>query len=258
MAFLAKTLPMLAMLGGVIAVLMVGSPGPLYKAGIMQLGMVFDLLRYGLFVGGGAAALGVLGILFRIGTGQGSFLAGAGGLVLGGVAAFFVLSFVTAAREVPPIHDITTDTDSPPQFVAAIPLREADGASNPPEYVGDEPEPGDTGRTIREAQLAYYTDLGPLYLDTDENFAFTAAIATVGEMGWDLTEAASDDGRIEAVATTAWYGFKDDIVIRVAGQPDGTTRVDVRSKSRVGVSDVGANAARIQEFLDALSARTGG
>ena len=70
-------------------------------------------------------------------------------------------------------------------------------------------------------------------------------------MGWDLVASDPASGRIEATDTTFWFGFKDDIVIRVAAAPGGS-RVDIRSLSRVGVSDVGTNAARIRKYLTAL------
>jgi len=66
--------------------------------------------------------------------------------------------------------------------------------------------------------------------------------------GWDLVSADSSAGRIEATATTAWFGFKDDVVVRIRSEGTGS-RVDVRSLSRVGGSDVGTNARRIREFL---------
>jgi uncharacterized protein (DUF1499 family) len=70
-------------------------------------------------------------------------------------------------------------------------------------------------------------------------------------MGWDLVASDPAGLRIEATDTTFWFGFKDDVVIRVTPQPNGS-RVDVRSLSRVGVGDIGANAARIRKYLAAL------
>ena len=68
-------------------------------------------------------------------------------------------------------------------------------------------------------------------------------------MGWEIVASDPAAGRIEATDTTFWFGFKDDVVVRVAAAPDGS-RVDVRSLSRVGLSDVGTNAARIRKYLD--------
>jgi uncharacterized protein (DUF1499 family) len=72
-------------------------------------------------------------------------------------------------------------------------------------------------------------------------------------MGWEIVAADPATGRIEATATTFWYGFKDDVVVRV-GAGNGGSVIDVRSKSRVGRSDLGANASRIRTYLEALKA----
>ena len=85
--------------------------------------------------------------------------------------------------------------------------------------------------------------------------AFDRALAQVRELGWEISGSAPAEGRIEAVDTTFFFGFKDDVVIRLR-PAEGGTRVDVRSKSRVGVGDLGANAARIRRLLDALRTRT--
>jgi len=255
---IARITPGLALAVGVLALALVAGPGPGYKYGIIPLPTVFDMLKYGAMVGMAAGGLGVIAILARLMSGQGALALALIGLLFGVAATGFVMNFRAQATAVPPIHDITTDTENPPQFVAAIALREAAGAVNPPDYVGNEPEPGDTGHTIREAQLAYYPDLQSVFLDADPGVVSAAILATIEEMGWDLIEANTLEGRFEAIDTTFWYGFKDDVVIRMDPQRDGAVRVDVRSKSRVGVSDVGANAARIREFLGALTARTGG
>ncbi len=86
---------------------------------------------------------------------------------------------------------------------------------------------------------------------------FEAALAAAEAMGWEIVAAEPGSGRIEAVATTTWFGFKDDVVIRVSDAP-GRTKVDVRSVSRVGRSDVGANAERIRAFQERLANRLEG
>ncbi|PKM01303.1 MAG: hypothetical protein CVV17_07675, partial [Gammaproteobacteria bacterium HGW-Gammaproteobacteria-7] len=135
------------------------------------------------------------------------------------------------ARSVPPIHDITTDLGDPPTFEAILPLR-AD-APNPAEYGGEE---------IAAQQRAAYPDIVPLRLEGPTAAAFTRALEAAREMGWEIIAADSARGRIEAVATTRWFGFIDDVVVRIS--EDGSrSRIDVRSVSRVGRSDVGANAS---------------
>lgn len=150
--------------------------------------------------------------------------------------------FVQKARGVPAIHDISTDTTHPPVFVDVIPLRQAGGAANPPEY---------PGATVASEQKKAYPDLAPADFNFPPEEIFREALAAARAMGWEIVAERPAEGRIEATATTAWFGFKDDIVIRITPL-DAGTRVDVRSKSRVGRSDVGANAARIRDYLGKL------
>jgi len=147
------------------------------------------------------------------------------------------------ARGTPGIHDITTDTDNPPAFVAVVPLRAVD-AQNPPEYSGPE---------AAAAQKQAFPDLQPLYVSRPANVVFAAARDLVIENGWTLVDANEAEGRIEATAETGWVRFKDDVVIRIQPGRD-QTRVDVRSKSRVGRGDMGTNASRVRDFLGSLQA----
>lgn len=137
----------------------------------------------------------------------------------------------------PPIHDITTDTENPPEFVAVLPLR-AD-APNPPEYAGEE---------VAGKQRKAYPEIRTLELDASPAEAIALAESAAREMGWEIVEVAAAEGRLEAVATTAWFGFKDDVVVRITRDGEGAL-VDVRSKSRLGLSDVGTNARRIRRFM---------
>lgn len=148
------------------------------------------------------------------------------------------------ARGAPGIHDISTDTDNPPAFVAVVPLRAAD-AQNPPEYSGPE---------AAAAQKAAFPDLKPLLVSQPANVVFAAARDVVADQGWTLVEANEAEGRIEAIAETGWVRFKDDVVIRIQPGRD-QTRVDVRSKSRVGRGDMGANARRVQDYISNLQSR---
>lgn len=148
--------------------------------------------------------------------------------------------FRRTARSVPPIHDITTDTENPPPFVAVALRRE--GASNPIEYGGSE---------IAAQQRAAYPDLRPVTLADPPPRAYERALEAARGQGWEIVAAVPAEGRIEATDTTRWFGFKDDVVVRV--KPEGAgSRIDVRSLSRVGRSDVGKNASRIRAYLRAL------
>ena len=107
------------------------------------------------------------------------------------------------------------------------------------------------GEKIASQQREAYPDLQPLMIKVPPPQAFDRALVRVREIGWDLVAADATTGQIEATDTTFWYGFKDDVVIRVR-PADGGSRVDVRSLSRVGGGDVGTNAKRIRAYLDAL------
>ena len=142
----------------------------------------------------------------------------------------------------PRIHDITTDTDNPPQFVALRAVREK--SPNGPEYGGEK---------IARQQKAGYPDIQPFMLGEPPARAFERALAAARSMGWDIAAASPEDGRIEATATTRWFRFKDDVVIRVTPAATGS-RIDVRSKSRLGRSDLGTNAKRIRAYFAAFNA----
>lgn len=146
-------------------------------------------------------------------------------------------------QRLPPIHDITTDPENPPEFVAIAPLR-AD-APNPTEY---------GGREVAAQQRAAYPDIEPLRLAVPLDRAFDIALEAARDMGWSIVAADSTAGRIEAVDETFWYGFEDDVVIRLTPS-DGQMVLDVRSVSRVGRGDLGVNARRIRSYLEELRER---
>ena len=212
--------------------------GPLgSRAGLWSFIIGFLLLAVSVLLGLVGASLSLVG---GIRTGQ-WMLAGAGiiaGFAVVGVPGAFLLS----ARGKPSIHDITTDPDDPPAFVAILPLRA--GAANPPEYAG---------ATAAADQRRAYPDIQPLSLRVAKEEAFDRALGAARALGWDVVADDRASGRIEAVDTTFWFGFKDDVVIRITEVPvDGGTRVDVRSKSRVGRGDLGTNARRIRDLLGRL------
>ena len=126
-------------------------------------------------------------------------------------------------------------------------LREAEG----PDRVAYE------GAKIAELQRRAYPDIVPLTLAVPPAAAFNRAVDTAQRMGWKIVAADDAAGRIEASDQSRWFGFTDDIVIRITGSGSGS-RIDVRSASRVGRSDFGVNAARIETYLSALRATPGG
>ena len=165
-------------------------------------------------------------------------------MILGLVPVGIIGPQIAAAGDVPPIHDITTDTANPPAFVAIVPLRE--NAPNGYEYGVTEAWPAEKlGATTIEA----YPDLKPIESDLSVADAVDRTEDALRAMGLEIVAVDKEAGLVEATATTFWFGFKDDMVVRIVGNGEGS-RIDLRSMSRVGQSDVGANAARITDFVD--------
>jgi uncharacterized protein (DUF1499 family) len=106
--------------------------------------------------------------------------------------------------------------------------------------------------TVPQLQKYAYNDIEPLILQGARDLVFRRALNAARDMGLDIVDASETDGRIEASDTSFWFGFTDDVVIRVGQQRGGATRVDIRSKSRVGRSDVSVNANRIRVFLNMM------
>lgn len=233
----ARAIPLFALVLAVAALVLLLVSGPGYRLELWEFRTGFSLMRWAAFAGLAAAAIGLVALLvpkLRRATRWPSVAA----LMLGVLVAYVPWSGLQTARSVPPIHDISTDTVNPPAFVALLPQRLE--APNGAEYAGE---------SIAEQQRAAYPDLQPRLLDSTPAAAFERALAAAEAMGWEIAAAESDEGRIEATDTTLWFGFKDDVVIRI--QPAGQGSVlDVRSMSRLGGSDVGANANRIRRFLE--------
>ncbi|WP_051279534.1 DUF1499 domain-containing protein [Hellea balneolensis] len=158
------------------------------------------------------------------------------------------------AGSLPFIHDITTDTQDVPTFTVAIMSERAQVKGvNTVEYVGKKDKEGGTLVSVLQSQAEAYADIRPLILQDAPNVVFGEAKAAAKQMGWVIKSENVDAGLIEATDTTFWYGFKDDVVIRIRPSEGGGTVLDVRSVSRVGGSDIGANADRIRGFLKIMS-----
>jgi uncharacterized protein (DUF1499 family) len=163
------------------------------------------------------------------------------GVLIGVAVVGFPGMYMLKARNLPAIHDITTDLENPPAFSAVAPLRR--GAPNPVDYGGP---------AVAAQQRQAYADIQPVRLDIPPARAFERSLDAAREMGWEIVDANPAQGRIEATATTFWFGFKDDVVILVSATEAGS-RIDVRSLSRVGRGDVGTNAARVRTYLAKFS-----
>lgn len=209
--------------------------------GWWHFGTGFIILKWGVYLGLASAAVSLIGcILARPGGQRHGFVWAAFGLLVSLAVVGVPWSWMQTARRVPPIHDISTDTDNPPPFVAILPLRK--DAPNSAEYGGPE---------IAAQQHTAYPDVKTATLNLSPDQAFAQALTVARERGWEIVAADLKEGRIEATDTTLWFGFKDDVVIRITPGENGS-RIDLRSVSRVGRSDVGTNARRIQNFLDQL------
>jgi len=140
----------------------------------------------------------------------------------------------------PPIHDITTDVSDPPVFTAAQAQRgpHSNSLEIKPDFI--------------EQQVAAYPDISTTRTDLDIENAFARALKVARELGWDIYYEDLNAGVIEAVDTTNIMAFKDDIVIRLQTDAQGTL-LDLRSVSRVGRGDIGANAKRIRKFAQAFA-----
>ncbi|MDT8427606.1 MAG: DUF1499 domain-containing protein [Pseudomonadales bacterium] len=150
---------------------------------------------------------------------------------------------------IPPIHDITTDTVNPPQFVDILPLR-GPGTNTVVYGTG----PGMTPEQQAQLQQEAYPDIQPQYFDAPPQAVFEQALAAVEALGWELVAQVPEEGRIEATDTTFWFRFKDDIVILIDETAEGSV-LNARSVSRVGRSDVGKNAARLRGLFARLQAQ---
>lgn len=261
MTVLQKIAASLAILAALVGAVMIGLSGPLFRLGVIELSVAFwILILYGVAAALAGVVLGVVTFVLAAIRRSGPGLRRAGVAVLVGLAAAFVpVTGAMKGRSVPMIHDISTDTANAPAFIALADARKA--SPNGLDYPGalklsgqkawrgecKEPCP-----TVAEAQAGAYADIVTFKSALPAAELFAKAQAVVAAKGWQI--AANDAGalRLEATATSFFFGFKDDVVIRVAADGAGS-KLDMRSASRLGLSDLGANAERIRAFLAALN-----
>ena len=221
-----------------------------------------------------SAVLGILGIhagllpplsgfyLFSLGTlvgGSLAFLLGLAGLFttrggfdprsrsrawtatgMGFVLVGLVFTAAAPGSDFPPINDITTDLEDPPSFAPA---------SRVPAYAGfDMNYPADFVPVVQGA----YPDLQTFEPGLAPANAYAAAIQAARSLGWEITDESPAQRRFDATDTTAVFRFVDDITVRIRPLGSGS-EVDIRSRSRVGRGDLGANAIRIRAFIEELA-----
>lgn len=182
----------------------------------------------------GAGLALVLAVIGLIQARPGAKRRGFAPAVLGALLALPLVGMAVhweyAARTYPPINDISTDIEDPPVFW---------DMPNPTDYPGGEKA---------ELQRKGYPDLAPLTLAIPPEQAFTQALALMESRGWEIVAKVPEEGRIEATAGSLLFGFKDEVIVRVA-PADGGAKIDVRSRSRLGLIDRGVNAKRIRAYL---------
>jgi uncharacterized protein (DUF1499 family) len=222
-----------------LAAAVVGMAGPSHRLGL-SLANAYAVMRWGGYIG--VAAIGVSIVAAVLAYRQRGWLrvtASAFALVAAVTSVAIAFTADRRATSAPPIHDITTDLENPPTFAAIVARR------------ADAPNRLERAPTLAELQRQSYPDLVPVTLPSRPDQTFDRALAIAQTQGWDIVTADKSSGRIEGTDTTRWFGFVDDIAVRV--MPWGTgTRVDVRSVSRTGLSDAGRNARRIRRFLTEL------
>jgi len=219
-------------IGGAAATGFIGGPllAHLYIVPAMAGFVLFDL---GGFLGVAALIAGIVAAV----RGAGLRLGFALGVLI--TATFLVVAL--PAGKVPPINDITTDTSNPPQFVKAASLDANVGRNL-----------GYPGTTFAEQQHTGYPDLGPLRMNLPADETFRRVVAAAKRMPtWEITRVDPGARALEGVATSRLFRFQDDFVVEVRPQGDGSA-VQMRSKSRNGKGDIGANAARIKAFFASL------
>ena len=226
---LARPLGFLSILLGVASIALLAISVWGFRAGSWPWPQAYDLAGWGAWTAGAgviAALAGLVVWLRRMRGGSGAVLLG---LILSLPVAGLGAAFEIAARITPSINDISTDTEDPPVFWFT---------ATPSDYPAQNAGP----------QRAAYPDIRPLDLPVSADEAFAAALALVEERGWEVLSADPAESQIEAIATSRLFHFEDEVSIRVT-ETDTGTRIDMRSRSRLGQIDRGANARRIAAYL---------
>ena len=224
----------------VIAPLMMLVAGGFYRLRFVDFQIALLALAVAVLIAAVAALLGLVGAVLGARDGSANTKRAVAALVVALVVLVVPLNTVRQGAGVPMIHDITTDMEDPPIFVEVPRKRMSSDNSL------------DIDAEVLAAQKAYYTDIGPTMLPMAKAEAFELVREAVEASGWKVHAQKANLGYIEATASTPFFGFRDDVIIRVTEQA-GTVRVDMRSASRVGLSDLGVNAGRIRDFMEMIA-----
>lgn len=241
---LSRTIAILGLVLALAAVLLLAA-GPLgWRIGWWSFRIAFTtLMPYAFYCGIGALAVSALALVLGLRSRRG-LVPALLGLALGAVAAYFPWHASEMRGVYPPMHDITTDADNPPSFDFAAAMRAAEQGA-PVAYPGAE---------TAAMQQKFYPGIAPAVLDLPPAQAFERALAAARAKGWTIVKSDPAAGTIDAYDRSLWFGFTDDIAIRVTAS-GAESRVDIRSGSRQGRGDFGVNAARVRGFLAALKTR---
>lgn len=213
-----------------------------YRLGLWHFRTGFAIMGWAFWFAAGSAVVSLAGLFLLVPRPPRLVAAAVAGILVGAATAYIPWTYKQTVASLPFIHDITTDMQNPPAFVAVKGLRKE--GDHPVEYDGPE---------VAALQQKAYPDLMPLTVAADKDKVLKAAETALKSMKLQIVDENAAEGRIEAVDTSLLFGFKDDVVVRVVAEGAGT-KIDVRSKSRVGRSDVGQNARRIREILQRLKA----
>lgn len=160
-------------------------------------------------------------------------------------------SIGNSVASLPFIHDITTDTEDPPQFTQTIiDLRNQTENVNTLDYFEKKDPKSDTLVSVQQSK--HYPNIRTLPRSEAPEAVFGEAEAIIKSIGWEIVTIDPENWIIEATDTTFWYGFKDDVVIRIRPSKNGGSLIDMRSVSRIGGSDLGANAERLTMLMEGL------
>lgn len=243
LAWLALALSVAAVLIALIGAVGSGQGAWHFRTGFSLLGLALFLA-----LAGGVLAV-VVTLLMRDRPGPRRLAAILLALLLGFGLAGYLGNLYVAARSLPAIHDATTDLADPPEF-RALQVR-ADNLENVPDEGRPELAALEPEERWKALHRESYGDLEPISVPWGRRETLGRAQTIAEKNGWEIVHVDAARGTLEATATTPFFRFKDDVAIRVADDPKrkGRTLVDMRSISRIGGSDVGANATRIRKYL---------
>ncbi|MFT5136724.1 MAG: hypothetical protein ACI9LY_001764 [Arenicella sp.] len=237
MGNLLKRLSYFAILGFPLSVL--GT-----RLGIFDFRIGFAGIQYTLFLAAGIFMVGLFCWLLQRESNPKGSRAARLAMILSLLPLLGIGSQILLARSVPAIHNISTDTVNPPKFSRIVELRTEN--NNPLEYQAS---------LLAEVQTKAYPNVKSLVTDLTPRQAHRVALSIASYFDWDIVAENVVTGVIEATETTKLWAFEDDVVIRITERPEGGSTIDMRSVSRIGQSDLGANAKRIEKFMAEFQAR---